>query len=161
MSAILDTAIINRLIGTESPALPAAALTVKTSLAALLGSDPDTGEKSVYKRVLSTGEPLVYPCIRFDPSGGGRTGPGMAGVIGDPIYDFEMWDKTEDDSNLSTIADYVEQLLDYGRGVAPKLPVSQGKNFYVEAFTEPMIEYVETYKALVLLVRYRFIWSRA
>jgi len=159
MSSAITTAIYKRLTGVEI--LTGAGLAAQQSLAALLGTDPDTALPAVHKGNKSN--VVVYPAITFRQNTGMvNTNFGTSGVaIDDPVYDVEIWDNTQRSNILTDIYGQMERLLDDRFG-APQLPVdnTHGQVYHAQAFV-PMAEiYDKDLRAWFGLCRFRFVEAR-
>ncbi len=163
MSSALNAAIVGRLNGTE--VLTGAALTVQQQLVALLGVDPQTSKPAVRwmdtKRMIG-GASTIYPVICLRQSGGSpdRRFGADTGIIGNPLYDIEIWSNSRDDRVITDIYDKVEQLLDRRRQVVDCPALSSGKLFWGEAFTELAVVPDPNINAWCGLVRWLFVEAR-
>lgn len=132
MSTALSKAIYSRLAGVEVLASPWS--DYQSSLAALLGTDPDTTEPCVYFADTNDSaqpqddEGNFLSCITFRPSGGTPNLQFRDGLaIDDVLYDFEFWDYTRGATAITDIAAMVARLLESRRD-APKLGLEANEN---------------------------------
>lgn len=167
MSAALNKAIYRRLTGIET--LTGDALAAQTALVALLATDPDTGYAAVYNMNLNDAQLTdgsgnkvpVYPCITFRQSGG-RIYPEFqhSGAIERVTYDFEFWNDARSLTTISSIAEYVERLIDFRRGYVTSLPLDSGKVQLINADVPLLTHYDRNLHAWAGLVRYAIIEER-
>lgn len=130
----LKKAVYERLAGVE--ALSGDAANAQTALGALLGEDPETELPAVHHGNRSV--IVVYPAITFMEAGGvpdNRFGEDVGGVR-QPILDFYLWSDSAAGNVISDIHDYVDQLLNERRGIAPLLTLESGRLFHMEALTD-------------------------
>lgn len=156
MSTPLSVAINARLSGTET--LTGAGLAAQQALAALLGTD-DTGGPAVIQG--NANQAVVYPCITFRVSGGVESLRGHDfGRRVQSIYDLEIWENRGLAETVTDIDHQVELLLDMRFHVAPVLPLTAGRCYWVEALTELDIQYDNRINAWFGLRRYAAVEGR-
>lgn len=161
MSSALNTALVNRLDGTE--VMTGAFLTAQQFLASTLASDSgfpavfygnfnqapiEKDSNGVRKPVITYRLSAGTPDHRFD------------GVFVDaPIYDLEIWTFTTLPNLVTDIAEAVQMLIER-RGGCPALPVASGVSVWAEAFVLGSAMYDDQRNGWFLLTRYRFIELR-
>lgn len=159
MSSALTVAIASRLNGTEVITGYPTASAAQVSLAGLLGTV--TQSSGVSKPAILFGSkssfPLLFPVVTFRPCSGVvdyrfRDGLKVEGSL----YDVEIWDNGRDSTLITDIAEYIEELLDSARALAPRLPMTSGCCYWSES-TLPLNILVDTkLNAWVGVTRYRF-----
>ena len=165
MSNALTTAIYARLAGTET--LTGTALTAQTALDALLSTDPVSGLPAVFYGNLNMAQEVststgnrtpLYPCITFRQSGGvtDKRFAQQTGAVGKVVYDFEFWCDDRSILTIGSIAEYVERLLDYRRGIVNEFVLSTGYVYDVQAVAERIDTYDEALHVWAGLISYAF-----
>lgn len=157
MTDELCVAIVSRLC-TES--LSGDQAIAQTALAGQLATDTDSPSgPAVFQG--NRDDAVGFPCITFRPNSGIEALGGIDfGVVREYYFDFEIWTNSRSGRIVPQIADNVEILLDERRG-APKLPVSAGRYFYMEALGPVAPLYDEKINAWAGLMRYRMIAGKA
>ncbi len=159
MSTDLSKAIYARLAGNEVMETPFS--DYQASLAALLGTDPDTTEPAVYFAATNdSAQPIdddgnFLSCITFRPSGGTpdlRFRDGLA--IGDILLDFEIWDYSRGATVITDINWFVKRLLER-RLNAPPLDLVAGECVWFEPLTGLVVMQDKERNGWFGLVRYR------
>lgn len=166
MSSALNTAIYARLVGTE--VLTGRWLAAQQTIAAALGTDPDTGLPNVcFGNFNDAPQPtnsdgVLMPVITFRPSGGmpdHRFAHGLA--VDDGIYDFEFWSWYRTANTITDIAEATGLLLDR-RFDAPKLVLGSdnGDCVWCDPLVTLSVLYDDQRNGWFGLTRYRFVELR-
>lgn len=150
MSSALNKAILARLRGTE--VLTGEGLEAQTALLALVPS----GQIRQANYDSSVGNPQ----ITFRPDGGIPSWISRSedlGVVSQPEYSFEVWDKERGGERIPVIMDLIEQLLDDRRSVAAVATLDTG---YHAASGEMIMDTGVMYNSIIKtwfgLTRYMF-----
>ena len=155
MSTSVSVAIASRLNGTE--ALTGQAQAAQTALVGMLSKLPTSaGAKPAVVFGNKTDYPNLAPIITSRPLLGtpdGRFADGQA--MDDTIYALELWDNSRSGTLLTDMGEYVEQLLDMRRQIAPPLPLARGVSYWSELSRMGGLLYDEKLNAWSLLLLYR------
>ncbi len=159
MSSALTVAIASRLNGTEVITGYPTATAAQSGLASLLGTVTQSNgvPKPAILFASKSSFPLLFPAVTFRPCAGQpdlrfRDGLKVEGAL----YDVEIWDNGRDSTLITDIAEYIEELLDSARALAPVLPMTKGYCYWAES-TLPLNILVDSkINAWVGVTRYRF-----
>lgn len=165
MSSDVTKALYARLAGIET--LTGRFLAAQQQIAALLGTDADTGKPAIYFANKDTSskpkdaQGTLLPVVTFRPSPGtidGRFADGMA--VENSLYDMEIWEYSGSSTLITDIGEALQILLDGRRG-APVLPSASGQVFWAETFVPLAVLYDQNSNGWFGLVRWKFIEGRA
>jgi hypothetical protein len=158
MSTPLMTAIFKRLTNLEG--LSGDALTAYNAMAAILGTDPDTGRPAVHQGNYS--DVVAFPAITFRPGGGSPINELAieTGAAERSLIDLEIWGRERKATIISDIYGYLEQLLDMRRGVITAWTLTAGRVWDSQALTGLTLIYDSQINAWAGLIRYQFTHDR-
>jgi hypothetical protein len=162
MSSALNTALVNRLDGTE--VMTGRFLTAQQVIAGALASD--SGFPAVFfgnfnqAPIQLDSNGTRKPVITYRPSSGSpdlRFRDDL--IVDDPIYDLEIWTFVTLPNLVTDIAAAVQTLIERRSG-CPALPVVGCDSVWAEAFVLGSAMYDAERNGWFLLTRYRFIEAR-
>lgn len=161
LSSAVHTAVYTRLVGTETPALSAAAITAQNALKALLPT-VTLGGGATKKNIWlgNKSKAVSYPAVTYRLRGGRNTGLVMMAPVMDDVLDVEIWENGGEANTITEVYEPLDKLLNYDRGVAPRLPLSSGKCFWTELLTDLFVGYDERINAYYGLVSYQLRLAR-